>query len=831
MKLVHSAPTTAAAGDCSSVVSGVPVSSSATAVPGQSATDTDRLVTDGVRAARGSLAGPVLTAAAAIAERPEVEPSVYLLFGGAGDLARKKLYTTFYGLYDQGLLPEAFRILSVDRIDFEALVADVSTKTSDADRAAFARLYPEVANHPNRKALTANAAMRLVAEAALKQAGIAADPGFLELIEYQRVDLGSEPRHDRDMRALGERLTSIEDRIGAERLVIHKALPQFTYEHVLRGLWNVGALGKDSGSKVTVIGEKPFGTSGESAAELSGLYGAVVDESQVVRIDHYLGKEALLNFMSLRFSDGGFEKYLNADYVRGVRIRHAESVGIEGRGYFDAAGITRDMVQSHLLLVLAYAGMAQPSGLSTDAIGDARDDFLDSLKLLGRDRQQYTAGAGPDGKGITAYRDEEAVPNTSETETYVAMKLKSSMPQWKNTPFVITSGKALNERALNLDIEFRELPGELIGVSGVLKDPVLNVRFQPEPEIALVVNGERYAVTPDRDAFPLAGDDPYARCIFRVLCGKNDLSVSKRAIETTWGLVDPMLSDFQRHSRFDPLGFYPAGSAPDLPMSFLSDRPVDEIRAVEARTPVARGESVTVSGYEHAVFVGNDSDAAYEQLLQDILGEMAGRDSFTIGLAGGSTPKALYAKLVSEHREDIDWNRTHLIVGDERMVPRGAEVSNYRMFRESLIEPLRLSRRNVHAPPPNVLDPGVSAELYQEHLHSTFGSDFAIDFQILGMGDDGHVAGVFSGSHADGKDVLAVEERPKDGLGGVSLSLDTFKRAKNTAVLVTGAEKAEMVKKAILEGGDLPVQQLGNAVRWYLDPEAARVLQGVPLSG
>src|SRR5205814_5908412 len=265
------------------------------------------------------------------------------------------------------------------------------------------------------------------------------------------------------------------------------------FEVILKNLKAAGLNRAEEGSWARVIIEKPFGTDLASARELNRIVKAAFDESQTYRIDHFLGKETAQNILVLRFANAIFEPIWNARYIDHLQITAAETLGVEARGgYYDTAGALRDMVQNHLLQLLCLVAMEPPTDLRADSIRDEKVKVLRSLRRYDTEevaelvvRGQYAAGA-INGEDVSDYRKEERVSATSETETYVALRLLIDNWRWSEVPIYLRVGKRLPKSATEISVHFKKAPMVLFNRDTTLLDQnVLVIRIQPDEGIAL----------------------------------------------------------------------------------------------------------------------------------------------------------------------------------------------------------------------------------------------------------------------------------------------------------------------------------------------------------
>src|SRR5688500_10200671 len=347
------------------------------------------------------------------------EPCVFVIFGGTGDLATRKLLPALYELHAEGVTASGCIVLGVAR-------------DAGMDDAAFRALAREALGDGHDRDDVAR-----WTESAL---------------HYQAV--GEAKREDYEK--LRARIEALEAKHGLPgNRALYLALPPRAFEDAVRCLGVVG-LARSAGWTRVVV-EKPFGRDLASARQLNGLLHEHFRERQVYRIDHYLGKETVQNLLVFRFANAMFETLWNREHIESVEITVAESLGVEERGgYYDRAGALRDMVQSHLTQLLALVAMEVPVAFEADAI---RSEKIKALRSVSPIRPsdvvygQYARGT-IDGAGVAGYRQEEDVPADSPTETFVALRLEIANWRWQGVPFYLRTGKRMAHRLTEIEVKF-----------------------------------------------------------------------------------------------------------------------------------------------------------------------------------------------------------------------------------------------------------------------------------------------------------------------------------------------------------------------------------------
>jgi len=327
-----------------------------------------------------------------------------------------------------------------------------------------------------------------------------------------------------------------------------------------------------------VVFEKPLGSDLDTARELNRRVHEVLDENQVYRIDHYLGKETVQNIMVFRFANAVFEPIWNRRYVDHVQITAAETVGVENRGgYYERAGVLRDMFQNHLLQLLCMTAMEPSVGFSADAVRDEKTKLLRAVRPLTADdvienavRGQYGAGK-IDGKEVPAYREEPGVARDSQTETYAAMKLLIDNWRWEGVPFYLRSGKRLAKRITEIAIHFKRPPMLMFRACAVdeVSPNVLCMRIQPDEGISLTFEvkppGPEICISPlsldfkYKQAFGGGPPEAYETLLEDCIEGDSTLFTRHDWVELAWSLMDPIIKTWSR-TRAKELPIYPAGT-------------------------------------------------------------------------------------------------------------------------------------------------------------------------------------------------------------------------------------------------------------------------------
>jgi len=457
--------------------------------------------------------------------RRELTPCSVVIFGASGDLSARKLIPAFYHLYRDRLLPQPFRVVGFAR----------RAKT-DADWRA-----------ELRKALEQHSRTQPV-EASMWEA-------FSQCLSYCQGDLGEPEAYGR----LAGHLDAFGDPQLSRNLLFYLAISPSQFGSVVAELCRAELLQRhpEASAWQRVVVEKPFGHDLASARALNAELTRYVHEQQIFRIDHYLGKETVQNILMFRFSNAIFEQLWSRQAVDHVQITVSEKHGVGGRGgYYEEAGALRDMVQNHLLQVLALVAMEPPVSLAAEAIRDEKVKLLNSIRPIPPAavssmvvRGQYTAGNHPS-EAVNGYRQEPKVAAASNIETFVAMRLLIDNWRWSGVPFYLRTGKRLLLGASEVRVQFRPTPTVLFAAQcgPTLDANALTLRLQPNEGISLRFNGKvpgaSAAIRPVRMHFAYDTEfgaytpEAYERLLIEALAGDATLFIRRDEVETAWSIVD-----------------------------------------------------------------------------------------------------------------------------------------------------------------------------------------------------------------------------------------------------------------------------------------------------
>ncbi len=481
-------------------------------------------------------------------------PCAIVIFGASGDLTKRLLMPALYNLARARRLSEGFAVVGIDRTpwseeEFRASLAEgVRSFVSDTGGGG------------------------AVAESF--------DPDTWDFIAARLTHLDGDATDPGIYQQLHKKLQEVERDYGTGgNVIFYLAVASALFGPIVERIAEAGLAAEKDGHWRRVIIEKPFGADLQSARALNERLLNVLDESQIYRMDHFLGKETVQNIMVMRFANGIFEPLWNRDHIDHVQITVAETVGVERRAaFYEATGALRDMVPNHVFQLLALTAMEPPNSFAADAVRTEKDKVLEALvPLNGEDatrnvvRGQYTAGIVR-GQPVKAYREEAGVAPDSMTETYIAMQLGIDNWRWADVPFYLRTGKSMTRRTTEIAIQFKRVPFALFRDTPVdaLTPNVLVLQIQPDEGISLQFGAKRPGpeirlggVRMDfryRDYFHSEPSTGYETLVYDCMIGDAMLFQRADSVEAGWAAVQPVLDLWQRN-KSTPLEFYPAGTA------------------------------------------------------------------------------------------------------------------------------------------------------------------------------------------------------------------------------------------------------------------------------
>jgi glucose-6-phosphate 1-dehydrogenase len=475
------------------------------------------------------------------------EPTIIFIFGGTGDLAYRKLLPAIYNLYIDKYLPEQFSIVGIGRTE-----------------------YSETAY--------LNFLKKGIAEFSRRKDNLETDwKVFSNHIDYIRGDLEKE----RTYQQIGKHIKNKEKewKCVANTMYYMSVAPQLV-PMIATKLYKAGLTEKPTRSRL--VFEKPFGHDLYSARELNILLGQMFEEKQIYRIDHFLGKETVQNILALRFANALFEPLWSSHYIEHVQITAAEEIGIESRGsYYEGAGALRDMVQNHMLQLLCMIAMEAPVSFAADEIRNKKLDVLKAVRRWQKDEVHYNAVRGQysagwiHGKEMIAYRAEKGVAPNSNVETFAAVKFYVDNWRWKDVPFYVRTGKAMQTKSSIITIQFKPAPQFAFPAEAgeTWRPNRLVISIQPQMDIRLRFQakqpGPHMVLQPVDMVFDYSavyGDnspEAYEMLLEDVIEGNQTLFMRADQVEAAWEIIQPILEAWQTRPPVDFPNYAPGTWGPE----------------------------------------------------------------------------------------------------------------------------------------------------------------------------------------------------------------------------------------------------------------------------
>lgn len=473
-------------------------------------------------------------------------PANFVLFGATGDLASRMLFPSLFELHRKGELPKDFRLVaaSVDITSQRDFLRDLRTKVRDLGKV---------------------------------------DTGSLEWKRFEKSIVGERVdfTDKKSVRAL-------KTRLGGGESVFYLALPPAVFGSAVEALHDGGLVGRSGpAARNTLVLEKPFGRNLQEARSLGRKVAKLANEAKVLRMDHYLGKQAVLQLMALRFGSRQFEPMWNRDYIERVEIGAREQLDIQGRGsFYDQTGAMKDFVQGHLMQVLSIVAMDTPTEASE--LGQAKAAVVRKIKPI---RPSATVRGQYQG-----YAQSTGVQKGSATETYVALRTEIGNPRWEGVPFVLESGKALAAKDSYVRVTFKKLEPSVARQLGVAADrpAQLVIRIDPQPSMELH-SGQRSIPITAGSQLPVRA--PYERLLLAAVEGNHSLFAKRGEVEASWEVLDPVERQWKQSGQ-RPITYAKGVARPRAATSLLPSRLLKQ-RLAPARFKVPRRPQTTPRRSKH----------------------------------------------------------------------------------------------------------------------------------------------------------------------------------------------------------------------------------------
>lgn len=457
------------------------------------------------------------------------QPTIFVIFGGTGDLSWRKLAPALYNLFLENCLPEEFSIVGTGR-----------TKLSDDD---FRQTLLEGINKFSRRGKAEKEQWE----------------HFSQHIFYQISDLQKAETYQE----LGARIQAHEAEWGqAPQVIYYLAVSPNFFPVIAENISQAGLSENPDNTRIVI--EKPFGHDLESAKSLNQLLGQLFEEKQIYRIDHYLGKETVQNIMAFRFANSLFEPLWNRNYIEHVQISVTEQLGVGDRGgYYEGAGALRDMVQNHILQLLCLVAMEPPTNFGADEVRNRKVDVLHAMRRFMAEEVRMNAVRGQysrgwiEGKEVPGYREETGVAPQSNTETFAAVKFFVDNWRWQGVPFYVRTGKRMHQTASTITIQFKDVPHFIfpLETTETWQQNRLIISIQPEMSIRLQLQAKRPGLemvlnTVDmvfdyKGTYTFEAPEAYETLLLDTMVGDQTLFMRADQVEAAWDLLMPILNAWQ----------------------------------------------------------------------------------------------------------------------------------------------------------------------------------------------------------------------------------------------------------------------------------------------
>jgi glucose-6-phosphate 1-dehydrogenase len=476
----------------------------------------------------------------------KLSSTILYIFGGSGDLNYRKLTPALYNLFLDNAMPEHFTIVGIARTEY-------------TDAAYKKHLKEGIDNFSRNKGT----------EAKWK--------AFSANISYMKMDVADASHYEEI-----NKITAEKEKEAGQRLnvIFYMAVAPQLVPVIVKQLSKLEMCHDTECARIVV--EKPFGHDLESAKEMNKMLAEHFEESQIFRIDHYLGKETVQNILALRFANSLFEPIWNRRYIDHVQITAAETVGVEGRGgYYESAGALRDMIQNHILQLVCMIAMEPPVSFEADEIRNKKVDVLNAIRRISKNEVQDYAARGQYGPGwmqgekVPGYREEPNVDPNSNTETFAAMKFFIDNWRWEGVPFYVRTGKRLHEKSTELTIQFKRAPDFAFPkeATETWRANRLSISISPEMDICLRFQskrpGQSMTLNPVdmvfnyKDAYEGEEPEAYETLLYDVMEGDPTLFMRDDQVEAAWEIVMPILDVWKARKPMDFPNYSPDSWGPE----------------------------------------------------------------------------------------------------------------------------------------------------------------------------------------------------------------------------------------------------------------------------
>ncbi len=514
------------------------------------------------------IVSPIVNRQSRCAQQLDLPPCLLVIFGASGDLTFRKLFPALFSLFVWDRLPANFAIMGISRTAYDDdSFQDKMRKSVEGSKGFTSELWAKLAKK----------------------------------LRYMPMSY-DDPK---DFKVLAKKLEELDLKYGTkENKLFYLAVPPNIYEPLAINLGKAGLAqrheqGRTDRGWSRIVVEKPFGHDLPSARSLDSTLHQYFTEEQIFRIDHYLAKETVQNILMFRFANSIFEPIWNRNYIDYVSIVAAEDLGVGHRaGYYDQAGILRDMFQNHMMQLLALSAMEPPCRFFPNFVRDEKVRLYRCLRPFEVEQEfqdlvlgQYTSG-NINGEQVPGYRQEPGIDSNSLTPTFAMIRVYLDNWRWQGVPFFLTSGKRLQNKLTRIVVQFKDVPHsmlrDIVGesivanrlVMGIQPEEVIDMYFmakESSPVLCLKPVIMRYDFNEDSDSFSGTKLDAYEKVLLDCILGDQMLFLRQDGVEQTWGFLTPILEmceqcgDFERHLKYYPAGSWGPQAANELHPSYMCD--------------------------------------------------------------------------------------------------------------------------------------------------------------------------------------------------------------------------------------------------------------------